>query len=196
MYVTRKNNNGVEKIITPPALFDVLSADFDYLKYSEYVININLDIDIDELLYEEGCGEQISEEEKRLLAEYEKKILELQRQFEEDYQKGKLQKNYTSLMKKAAKELIKVLEHLDEKEQSSAESIMRVELFLKGEIELRQLHPIDLIYLKPSQLGITGILYNNLRLHFSAFSTEYDILNKEMGQLYIEIKEKRKGKHL
>lgn len=198
MYVTRKNNKGVGKIIIPPTLSDILLDDFDYLKYSEYVININqdIDVDIDELLYGEVCDEQISEEEKKLSAEYVRKILELQRQFEEDYQKGKLKKNYTSLMKKTAKELIKALEHLDEKKQSSIESIIRIELFLKGDIKLRQLHAVDLSFLNNDQLGLTKADYFKLKLNLFGNSTKYEVVNKEIGQLSREIKERRNGKHL
>ena len=85
---------------------------------------------------------------------------------------------------------------LSEEDQIKKEIAIRIELFLNGKINLKQLHPIDLIYLKPSQLGITGRLYNNLRLYFYVLSTKYDVFNKEIGQLHSEIKEKRKEKQL
>ncbi len=84
----------------------------------------------------------------------------------------------------------------DENIKLKNEIDLRVELFLKGKIKLRQLHTIDLKFLDYNQIGTTRRNYSRLKTYLFGNSTEYDIINKEMGQLHSEIKEKRKGKQL
>ncbi len=219
-YVTRNTKNNVCKIIVPPTSEEILDPDFSYTEYANNIIEMNFDMDcdVDSLIYDFMDDSQTnkSNEEKeliqtcsRLYENFENRIKQMQSEYEEKFINGQIDEEYTQIMKVIAKAYFDALKDLENnkikdnskmgsfiKDEVQAESTLRIEAFSKGEIKLGQLHPVDLSSLSNIQLGLTKLDYAKLKRYLFANSTEYEMINKEIGQLYVEIKDRKKGKCL
>lgn len=115
-YVTRRISKHQSKTIIPPTPEEILEDNFNYPDYIEKCLNLKIDYDLFEKFFDSSndnyspVDPQISE----AFDDFEKSIIEIQKQYEEDLKTKNQSQDYNQAMKKVAKAYFDKLKKINE----------------------------------------------------------------------------------
>lgn len=178
-YVIRKTSKLAGKIIIPPTPEEILADNFNYPDYVQNILEYQIDEEMGQLIdqflkYKPEDYQKVDPDIEILFDNFEKAIIEIQRQYEIDRQNGNITIDYNKEMKKIAQtyfnhlmalnkfkldqerefqaltakrnELLNALNQvLEIKEKIETQAETRLNAFVNREIPITKLYIYDLI---------------------------------------------------
>ena len=109
MNYINKNINGQNKVIIPPSPDEILEENFDYPKYIERIVNIQMDQKELENLYYNLKVEPVDPKITKLFKDFEQQIIKIQTIYENDLKAGTIPMDYNEEMQTIAKKFFQKL---------------------------------------------------------------------------------------